>query len=118
ADPDLVVLAMAARAGFGRWSAQAGTTMVDARGCVVSGGDAAERASAMAAVGAPFALVERGSDRLRLPADVSTSPVLLDPEGGVVDVDAVRAFLGAQARRAVVHEPVEGLETDDRGATL
>ena len=118
ADPDLVALAMIARDGFARWATQAGTPMVHPGGCVVSGGDAAERAAAMAAVDAPHALVEPGSDQLRVPAAVSASPVLVDPEGGVVDVDGVRAFLVAQVGRAVVHEAVDAVTTDDRGATI
>jgi len=118
ADPSLVALARLARDGFGRWSTQAGRSMVDAQGCVVSGGDAADRATAMSAAGAPYELVDAGSAQLRVPAVVSASPVLVDPEGGVVDVDAVRAFLVARAGRAVVHEPVHDLETDDRGAIV
>jgi sarcosine oxidase len=110
ADPALVRLAAVARDGFARWAEQAGTPMVDRVGCVVSGGDAADRATAMEAAGVPFALVEPGSERLRLPATVTASPVLLDPEGGVVDVDAVRAFLTGRAGTAVVHEEVDGLD--------
>jgi glycine/D-amino acid oxidase-like deaminating enzyme len=117
-DPDLVALAMVARDGFARWSAQAGTPMVDAHGCVVSGGDAADRATAMGTAGAPCELVDAGSAQLRVPAAVSASPVLLDPEGGVVDVDAVRAFLIARTGHAVVHEPVHALEAEDRGVAV
>jgi sarcosine oxidase len=115
-DPDLVRLAAAARDGFDRWTAEAGAPMIDRCGCVVSGGDAAERAAAMDEAGAAFAMVEPGSDRLRLPAAVTASPVLIDPEGGVVDVDAVRAVLVARADGAVVHEPVHTL--DDSGAVV
>jgi sarcosine oxidase len=110
ADPALVRLAVAARDGFARWAEQAGRPMVDRVGCVVSGGDAAERATAMEAADVPFALVGPDSERLRLPAAVTASPVLLDPEGGVVDVDAVRAFLTVRAGSAVVHEPVDAIE--------
>ena len=104
ADPDLVRLAGRAREGFARWAERAGTPMVDRCGCVVSGGDAADRAAAMTTAGAAFELVEPGSDRLHLPATVTAEPVLLDPEGGVVDVDAVRAFLVARAGHAVVRD--------------
>jgi sarcosine oxidase len=118
ADPDLVRLAGRAREGFARWAERAGVPMIDRCGCVVSGGDAADRAAAMTTVGAAFELVEPGSDRLHLPATVTAEPVLLDPEGGVVDVDAVRAFLVARAGRAVVHEPVHAVEVDGTGVTV
>jgi sarcosine oxidase len=117
-DPDLVVLARQARDGFATWAAQGGAAMLDPCGCVVSGGDAADRADAMDAVDASYALVEPGSERLRVPARIAATPVLLDPAGGVVDVDAVRRFLAARAGRVVVPEPVDALEVDDRGATV
>ena len=118
ADPDLVRLAGRAREGFGRWAERAGTPMVDRCGCVVSGGDAADRAAAMTAAGAAFELVEPGSDRLHLPATVTAEPVLLDPGGGVVDVDAVRAFLVARAGHAVVRDRVETVEITSAGAIV
>ncbi len=119
ADPDLVALAAVARAGFDRWTALAGTPMVDPAGCVVSDGDAAVRAAAMAAAGAEHRLLDTARDAtpdtLRLPAAVPLAgPVLVDPGGGVVDVDAVRAFLGGCVGRAVVHERVEAVEGADR----
>lgn len=117
-DPHLVALAARASAGFARWAQRAGRPMVDRCGCVVSGGDAAERAAAMTAAGAFCALVEPGSDALHLPATVTAGPVLVDPEGGVVDVDAVRAFLTARAGHAVAHEVVEAVDTDGTGAVV
>ena len=117
-DPDLVRLAARARDGFARWAERAGRPMVDPCGCVVSGGDAAERAAAMDTAGAAFEMVEPGSDRLRLPATVTAEPVLVDPEGGVVDVDAVRAFLAGRAGQAVVPEAVEAVEATGPGATV
>jgi sarcosine oxidase len=104
-DADLVRLADAARAGFARW----GAGIVDPVGCVVSGGDAAERARAMAAVGVPHELRDT-ADGLGLPvAGPVTGPVLVDPSGGVVDVDAVRALLVGIAGHTVVHAEVEGM---------
>lgn len=117
-DPDLVRLAEEARDGFARWAGRAGRPMVDPCGCVVSGGDAADRAAAMEKVGAAFELVEPGSDRLHLPATVTAEPVLVDPEGGVVDVDAVRAFLVGRVGRAVVPAAVEAVETTTAGASV
>jgi sarcosine oxidase len=122
ADADLVRLAMRAREGFAAWARRAGRPMVDRRGCVVSGGDAADRAAAMERAGAACELVEPGDARLRLPVTAAArerigGPVLVDPEGGVVDVDAVRALLRAEAGPAVVPEPVQGLDADpDRAA--
>jgi sarcosine oxidase len=104
-DADLVRLADRARAGFARW----GAGIVETVGCVVSGGDAAERASAMAAVGLAHELRD-SADGLGLPVSGPVAgPVLLDPAGGVVDVDAVRALLVAAAGHTVVHAEVEGI---------
>lgn len=104
-DADLVRLADAARAGFARW----GAGIVDPVGCVVSGGDAAERARAMAAVGVPHELRDTAAG-LGLPVvGPVTGPVLVDPSGGVLDVDAVRALLVGIAGPTVVHAEVEGM---------
>lgn len=112
AEPDLVRLAMSARQGFARWAAEADAAMVDRSGCVISGVDALDRAAAMEAAGAPYEIVDAPSARVRLPAVAAPSPVLVDPAGGVVHVDAVRTFLVAQAGHVVVHEPVYALDCD------
>ncbi len=105
-DADLVRLADRARAGFARW----GTGIVDPVGCVVSGGDAAERASAMAAVGVAHELRDT-PDGLGLPVSGPVAaPVLLDPAGGVVDVDAVRTRLVDLAGHTVARAEVERVE--------
>jgi sarcosine oxidase len=105
-DADLVRLAHRARAGFARW----GAGIVDPVGCVVSGGDAAQRASAMAAVGVAHELRDT-ADGLGLPVSGPVAaPVLLDPAGGVVDVDAVRTRLIELAGHAVVHAEVERVD--------
>ena len=112
-DADLVRLADRARAGFARW----GAGMVDPVGCVVSGGDAAERARAMAAAGAAHELRDDADD-LGLPvAGPVAGPVLVDPAGGVVDVDAVRTLLVATAGHTVVRAEVDGVTptTSDAG---
>jgi sarcosine oxidase len=104
-DADLVRLADRARVGFARWGA--GT--VDPAGCVVSGVDAADRARAMAAVGAPHELRDT-AEHLGLPVvGPVAGPVLVDPSGGVVDVDAVRTLLVGLAGHTVVHEEVESV---------
>jgi sarcosine oxidase len=101
-DADLVRLADRARAGFARW----GAGMVDPVGCVVSGGDAAERARAMAAVGVAHELRDDADD-LGLPvAGPVAGPVLVDPSGGVVDVDAVRTRLVGISGHTVVRAEV------------
>lgn len=115
AEPDLVRLAMSAREGFARWAVEAGAAMVDRSGCVVSGVDVFERAAALQAAGAPHDVVDTPSATVRVPAAAAPSPVLVDPEGGVVDVDAVRAFLVARAGHVVVQEPVYALDHDDAG---
>ncbi len=105
-DAHLVRLADRACAGFARW----GAGIVDPVGCVVSGGDAAERALAMAAVGVAHELRDT-ADGLGLPVSGPVAaPVLLDPAGGVVDVDAVRTRLIELAGHAVVHAEVERVD--------
>lgn len=81
-------------------------------GCVISGVDVGDRAVAMDAAGAPYEIVDAPSPRVRLPAVAAPSPVLVDPAGGVVDVDAIRALLVTQTRHVVVHEPVYALDCD------
>ena len=114
-EPDLVRLAMSAREGFAQWAGEADAAMVDRCGCVISGVDALDRAAAMKAAGAPYEIVDAPSARVRLPVVAAPSSVLVDPAGGVVDVDAVRAFLIAQAGHVVVHEPVYALDCDTDG---
>jgi sarcosine oxidase len=110
ATPDLVRLAQRSRAGFRKWEAAAGVSMVGGQECVLSVPDLPVWAAAMQAAGAPFHLVEGASGQLRVPALTPPTTSLVDPSGGVIDVDAVRAHLAAQARRAVVHEPVYALD--------
>lgn len=110
-EPDLVRLAADARAGFDRWAERFGRPMIVPSGCVISGADVPAWAAAMDAAGAPF---ERsvGPDRLRLPARRAPADALLDPSGGVVDVDAVRAHLTKCTRQAVRLEPVEAVDSN------
>ncbi|MGI5128410.1 FAD-dependent oxidoreductase [Pseudonocardia sp. CA-107938] len=115
-EPELVRLAGEARRGFDRWSELAGRPMVLPVECVITGSDLVERASAMAEVGADFEVVRAGSGRLRLPVREEPAVALVDVGGGVVDVDAVRAFLTERGGRAVVHEPVYRLDVTAGGA--
>lgn len=91
--PDMVELAARSRSLFSGWRERAGTTLVEPVGTVVSGAGAGRWADAMAAAGAPHELVEPGSPRLRLPSPTFAGPALLDPSGGVIRVDRIRAFL-------------------------
>lgn len=102
----LVRYASRARLAFDDWSARAGMPMLDPSGCVISGADAVARARAMAEAGADHRLVDVPDGTLGLPARSLDGPVLLDPAGGVVDVDAVRRLLTAEAGHAVRHERV------------
>lgn len=90
-DPSLVSLAAEARAGWDAWSAAAGQPLVGREGTVVSG-DVAARASAMAAAGAPHAVVD---ERPSLPAPGAVGPFLVDPSGGVIRARAAGEFLRA-----------------------
>lgn len=108
--PALVRLAQAARAGFRAWEERAGTQMIGDEECVVSTPDVADRAAAMESAGVPYELVDGPSERLRVPAAAPPAAAVVDPSGGVIDVDAVRAHLVARAGHAVVPEPVSAVE--------
>ena len=116
--PDLVRLAQSARVGFREWENTTGTPMISTCGCVISGDNAPGWAAAMKQAAAPYEVIDGVSERLRLPALEPPSEALLDPSGGVIDVDAVRTHLGALARGAVVHEHVYALETDPTGTSV
>jgi sarcosine oxidase len=110
ATPGLVRLAQRSRDAFREWEAAAGVRMVGAQECALSAGDLPVWAAAMEAAGARFEVVEGTSERLRVPAVTPPATALLDPSGGVIAVDAVRAYLAAQAGHAVVPEPVYAVE--------
>jgi sarcosine oxidase len=114
--PELVDLARTARAGFDRWQARSGGALISPVGCVISGTGVPDWASAMAAAGAAHELVD--ADRLRLPVRRAPEPALLDPAGGVIDVDAVRALLVERAGPAVVAATVHAVEQGPAGATV
>jgi len=114
-DPDLVRLAQQAREGFDRWAKDAGRPMVAGSGCVVTGSDMADRAAAMAMVGAEYELVGTGSGRLRLPVVEEPAAALVDVGGGVVDVDAVRDFVTARAGATVIRARVYALDVSASG---
>jgi sarcosine oxidase len=109
--PDLVRSAADARAGFDRWAERAGRPMIVPSGCVISGSDVPAWAAAMDAAGAPYE-TPVAPDRLRLPVRRAPVDALLDPSGGVVDVDAVRAYLTELTRLALRLEPVEAVDAD------
>ncbi|MGD9531031.1 NAD(P)/FAD-dependent oxidoreductase [Pseudonocardia sp.] len=118
-DPALVRLARWARAIFGEWESAAGRRMIGPEGCVVSGTAVAGMAAGLRAAGARSELVEpAGAARLRLPAREPPAVSLIDPEGGITDVDAVRAHLGERAADVLVHEPVRSVEPHGAGAVV
>ena len=101
-DADLVRLAQQALDGFAQWAIDAGRPMVVDCGCVITGSDMAARAAAMLKVGAKYEVVAGGSGRVRLPVLEEPAAALIDVEGGVIDVDAIRDFLTARAGAAAV----------------
>ncbi len=117
-DPKLVRVAQVARDRFEHWSGAAGQPMLVDSGCVITGTDTADRAAAMAAAGADYELIGTGSDRLRIPVVDAPAVALLDVGGGVVDVDAVRNYLTANAGHAIVHEPVFALGISAAGSAV
>jgi sarcosine oxidase len=108
-EPELVARAVDARAGFDRWAERAGRPMIVPSGCVISGADVAQWAAAMDAAGVPFEMAAE-PQRLLLPARKPPAEALLDPSGGVVDVDAVREYLTGLTRKALRHEPVDAVD--------
>ncbi|OLT03814.1 hypothetical protein BJF90_03935 [Pseudonocardia sp. CNS-004] len=90
--------------------------MIVPSGCVISGVDVPVWARAMAEAGAPFELTT-DPDRLRLPTRQAPEQALLDPSGGVVDVDAVRAHLTGLTREALRLEPVEAIDHEAHVST-
>jgi sarcosine oxidase len=91
--PDMVDLAAHSRRLFDAW----GDGFVDGSGTVVSGPDITPWATAMAAAGAAHEITGPDSPLLRLPAREITGNALIDPAGGVIRVDRLRAFLLANA---------------------
>ncbi|MDN5931132.1 MAG: FAD-dependent oxidoreductase, partial [Pseudonocardia sp.] len=117
-DPELVRVAQVARDRFERWSSAAARPVLVHSGCVVTGTDTADRATAMAVAGANYELIGTGSDRLRIPVVDAPAVALLDVGGGVVVVDAVRDHLKARAGHAIVREPVFVLGISAAGAAV
>ena len=116
ADPELVRLAEIARDGFCRWAERAGAPLVSGAGCVISGEDLADRATAMSEAGAAYRIVE--GNMARLPARRPPDQVLIDPAGGVIDVDGVRRLLVERAGSALVEGVVFALDDAPTGATV
>ncbi|GAB6903212.1 hypothetical protein JCM9957A_63040 [Kineosporia succinea] len=109
--PELVEAARHALQLFGAWEKAAGQTLVEPVGTVVTGDDVHEWAAAMTEAGAEHFVVEPGSAQLRVPGKATTTS-LVDPAGGVIRVDRIRALLtgltAGALRTAHVHdlEPV------------
>jgi sarcosine oxidase len=105
---ELVRYAARARDVFDEWSAYAVRPLLATDGCVVTGTDAADRARAMDSAGVPHSLVDTPDGRL--PVRSPTGPALVDPSGGVLDVDAVRGLLTSYAGHVVHHERVTSID--------
>ncbi|XVV08731.1 FAD-dependent oxidoreductase [Actinoplanes sp. CA-131856] len=112
--PDMVELAARSRALFAEW----GPSLIDEVGTVVSGLEAGNWAAAMAAAGATHEMVEPGSSRLRLPATTFTGPALLDPAGGVIRVDRIRAYLLAAVGDRLRTAHVDAVEEFPAGVRI
>ncbi len=116
--PELVRLAQRAQVGFRCWGERAGARLVGAQECVLSTPDLPAWASAMAEAGAPHEIVDGPSRRLRLPVVAPPAAALVDPSGGVIDVDGVRGYLAGGTGSAVVREPVYALEDGPSAASV
>ena len=118
AAPELVALARTAAAGFQSWQAHSDAPLINPTGCVISGTGVSEWEAAMAAADAAHEIVDGPSPRLRLPVRRPPAAALIDPAGGVIDVDAVRRVLSRLAGATVVDECVHALEHTRSGATM
>jgi sarcosine oxidase len=116
--PDMVVLAGRSRALFAEWGERAGATFVDDVGTVVSGAEAGRWATAMATAGAAHEMVEAGSPLLRLPARIFTGPALIDPSGGVIRVNRIRAFLVDAVGDCLRQVHVDAIEETEAGVRV
>lgn len=114
-NPDLVGLAQSARTIFYRWAEDASTPLIDPCGCVISGTVVTAWASAMEEAGAPYRIVDASPYELRLPAVALPAESLIDIAGGVVNVNAVRAYLVGVTRSIIVYEAVYALDADAAG---
>lgn len=116
--PDMVESAARSRELFAEWSARAGVELIEPVGTVVSGAGAGRWADAMAAAGAAHEVVEAGSSLLRLPATTFAGLAVIDPAGGVIRVDRIRAFLVAAAGDSLVRARVEAVEETPTGVRI
>jgi sarcosine oxidase len=116
--PDMVALAGQSRALFAKWSEQAGATLIDEVGTVVSGAEVGSWANAMTTAGAAHEMVEAGSPLLRLPARTFAGPALIDPAGGVIRVDRIRAFLVNAVGNRLLPARVDAIEETGVGVRV
>ncbi|MEV6850010.1 FAD-dependent oxidoreductase [Actinoplanes sp. NPDC051411] len=118
ADPDMVALAGESRALFVKWSEEAGAALIDEVGTVISGAEVGTWANAMAAAGAAHEMVEAGSPLLRLPARSFAGPALIDPAGGIIRVDRLRAFLVDAIGNRLLRVHVDAIEETGPGVRV
>lgn len=87
------------------WEVEAGRSLLNPTGAVITGKDTSAWAAAMREAGAPFEEHD-ASASLRLPIPARPEPSLVDPSGGVALVDTFRTFLSTEVadivRRAAV----------------
>ena len=117
-DPELVDLAAQARQIFADWEAQADEELIDQVGTVVSGDNTHLWSAAMTAAGATHLQVEPDSDLLRLPTRKISTLSLIDPEGGVLRVARIGAFLTDRCQAALRIEHVYALEEVPDGVVV
>jgi len=117
-DPQLVDLAARSRHLFTGWEGQADQQLIDPVGTVVSGDNAHLWAAAMAAAGAVHLEVGPDCELLRLPTHQIPDESVIDPEGGVIRVERVGAYLAARCRTAIRIEDVEALDAQAGGVVV
>lgn len=116
--PELVEFAARARRGYGGWESRAGTVLVDRVGALFAGADAPRWAQAMSAAGVRVEVVDPDIAARGLPVRRLPGPVILDPEGGVIDAYRTGEFLVRTVGAALVRDSVQALELTGTGVRV
>jgi glycine/D-amino acid oxidase-like deaminating enzyme len=116
----LVELAAEARSRYAAWSAQAGRELVGAQTTLLAGPIAPAWAEAMRDAGAPVVHSASGAAGLGGPSPVplGDGPVLLDPNGGVIDAAGVGEFLLRRVAARLETDAVRELELVGSGVEV
>lgn len=116
--PELVALALRARADYRVWEQRCGQTLVGCQGLVITGEIAQAWGEAMAAAGAPYRLASKQQAALRLPTARAPQDAVIDDGGGVLYAGAAGEFLVAAVGDALVPGQVYALDDRSGGVVV